>query len=79
MTEQKEGGRLRSGGQLVIDALLAHGVRRIFGVPGESFLPILAACRSWVAGRWVWLWRCGGARVRFGRLSSCLDRFGSRG
>lgn len=37
------GGRLRSGGQLVIDALLAHGARRIFGVPGESFLPILDA------------------------------------
>src|SRR5512132_3392293 len=37
------GGRLRSGGRLVVDALLAHGVRRIFGVPGESYLPILDA------------------------------------
>ena len=43
MTEEREAGRLRSGGRLVIDALLAHGARRIFGVPGESFLPILDA------------------------------------
>lgn len=33
----------RTGGQLIVDALLAHGVRRAFGVPGESYLPILDA------------------------------------
>src|SRR5512132_46883 len=43
MTDEGGRGRLRSGGRLVVDALLAHGVRRIFGVPGESYLPILDA------------------------------------
>ena len=43
MTDKEKAGRLRSGGRLVVDALLAHGARRIFGVPGESFLPILDA------------------------------------
>lgn len=33
----------KSGGRLIVDALLAHGVRRVFGVPGESHLPILDA------------------------------------
>ncbi|MCT8974274.1 thiamine pyrophosphate-binding protein [Microbaculum marinisediminis] len=33
----------RTGGQLVVDSLLANGVSRIFGVPGESYLPILDA------------------------------------
>ncbi len=33
----------RSGGQLVVDALLVHGVDTIFGVPGESYLPVLDA------------------------------------
>lgn len=28
---------------MVVDALLAHGVTRVFGVPGESYLPILDA------------------------------------
>src|SRR5512132_546262 len=43
MTHEGGRGRLRSGGRLVVDALLAHGARRVFGVPGESFLPILDA------------------------------------
>ena len=43
MTDEGGGGRLRSGGRLVVDALLAHGARRVFGVPGESYLPILDA------------------------------------
>ncbi len=34
---------LRSGGQLVVDALRVHGVETIFGVPGESYLPVLDA------------------------------------
>ena len=33
----------RSGGQLIVDALELHGVNTIFGVPGESYLPVLDA------------------------------------
>ena len=33
----------RTGGELVVDSLLAHGATHLFGVPGESFLPILDA------------------------------------
>ena len=33
----------RSGGQLVVDQLLVHGVKQIFTVPGESFLAVLDA------------------------------------
>ena len=33
----------RTGGQLVVDALQVHGVDTIFGVPGESYLPVLDA------------------------------------
>jgi len=33
----------RSGGQILIDELARHGVRRIFGVPGESYLDALNA------------------------------------
>ncbi len=33
----------RSGGQLVVDALQVHGVDIVFGVPGESYLPVLDA------------------------------------
>ena len=28
---------------LIVDALIAHGVDRAFGVPGESFLALLDA------------------------------------
>ncbi len=34
---------MRSGGQLVVDALLANRVERVFCVPGESYLPVLDA------------------------------------
>lgn len=34
---------LRTGGQLVIDSLVAQGVTRMSCVPGESFLPVLDA------------------------------------
>ncbi len=34
---------LRSGGEILIDALEIHGARRVFGVPGESYLPVLDA------------------------------------
>ncbi|MES2073148.1 MAG: thiamine pyrophosphate-binding protein [Pseudomonadota bacterium] len=33
----------RSGGQLVVGALQVHGVDMVFGVPGESYLPVLDA------------------------------------
>lgn len=34
---------MRTGGQLVVEALKTQGVKRVFCVPGESFLPILDA------------------------------------
>jgi acetolactate synthase-1/2/3 large subunit len=34
---------MRTGGQLVVDALVAHGVTTTFGVPGESYLAVLDA------------------------------------
>lgn len=33
----------RTGAQLLVDALVAHGVDRVFCVPGESYLPVLDA------------------------------------
>lgn len=33
----------RHGGQILVDALLAHGVDHIFAVPGESYLAVLDA------------------------------------
>ena len=33
----------RSGGQILIDELVRHGIRRVFGVPGESYLDALDA------------------------------------
>jgi acetolactate synthase-1/2/3 large subunit len=32
---------IRHGGRILADALAGHGVRTAFGVPGESFLPVL--------------------------------------
>ena len=33
--------KARHGGKILADALAGHGVRAAFGVPGESFLPVL--------------------------------------
>lgn len=33
----------RNGGQLLVNALETHGVKRVFCVPGESYLPVLDA------------------------------------
>jgi len=33
--------KARHGGRILADALAGHGVRTAFGVPGESFLPVL--------------------------------------
>ena len=38
-----EGTVTRSGGQLLVDCLLAQGVDVAFGVPGESYLAVLDA------------------------------------
>ncbi len=35
--------KFRTGGRILVDALLLHGVDRIFCVPGESFLAVLDA------------------------------------
>lgn len=37
---------LTTGGQLLVDQLAAFGVTVIFGVPGESYLPVLDALRD---------------------------------
>ena len=38
-----EAERARTGGRILVDALRGHGVDLIFGVPGESYLPVLDA------------------------------------
>jgi acetolactate synthase-1/2/3 large subunit len=37
----KQDLQTRHGGRILADALVGHGVRAAFGVPGESFLPVL--------------------------------------
>ena len=37
----KDDLKTRHGGKILADALAGHGVRTAFGVPGESFLPVL--------------------------------------
>src|SRR6266849_873682 len=34
---------MRSGGEVLVDQLVAHGVRHVFCVPGESYLAALDA------------------------------------
>jgi len=47
MSEQdalpKAPGQTRTGGQILVDALLSQGVDRVYCVPGESYLPVLDA------------------------------------
>src|SRR5436190_17659040 len=38
--------RHRTGGEILADALLAHGVERAFAVCGESFLPLIDALHA---------------------------------
>ena len=33
----------RTGGEILVDQLLVHGVQHVFCVPGESYLPVLDA------------------------------------
>lgn len=35
--------RHRTGGQILVDQLIVHGADHVYGVPGESYLPILDA------------------------------------
>ena len=35
----------RTGGQILVDQLLIHGVQQLFCVPGESYLAVLDALR----------------------------------
>ena len=37
----KQDLKVRHGGRILADALAGHGVRMAFGVPGESYLPVL--------------------------------------
>ena len=46
MTQQEAGlapQEGRTGGQLIVDALVANGVKRVACVPGESYLAVLDA------------------------------------
>ncbi|MGH6630198.1 MAG: thiamine pyrophosphate-binding protein, partial [Burkholderiales bacterium] len=43
MVPLKSDLKARHGGRILADALAGHGVRVAFGVPGESFLPVLDA------------------------------------
>ncbi|MBT4464790.1 MAG: hypothetical protein HOC60_08920, partial [Rhodospirillaceae bacterium] len=36
-----EAENMKNGGQLIADALAAHGVDTVFCVPGESYLEVL--------------------------------------
>lgn len=38
-----EPSRQRTGGEAIVESLVAHGVTTTFGVPGESYLPVLDA------------------------------------
>ena len=65
-------GASRSGGELLVDQLVALGVTAIFGVPGESYLPVLDALRDTSEIRFVTARHEGGAAVManaYGRLS----------
>jgi acetolactate synthase I/II/III large subunit len=43
MEHETRGSRIRTGGRVLVDCLKAQGVQAIFGVPGESYLPVLDA------------------------------------
>src|SRR6202142_3182247 len=46
-------GTLRSGGQILVDQLVAQGVERVYCVPGESYLAALDAINNAPSGRAV--------------------------
>ena len=43
MAQKAANGNLRSGGQLLMDCIVALGAKKGFGVPGESYLAVLDA------------------------------------
>lgn len=49
----KQDHRTRSGGQILVSALAAQGVDRIFGVPGESALPVFDALNDAAGIRFI--------------------------
>jgi len=53
----------RTGGQILVDQLCAHGVQHIFGVPGESYLPILDALHDRQEARFFACRQEGGAAM----------------
>jgi acetolactate synthase I/II/III large subunit len=52
-----------TGGQLIVEALRANGVSHVFGVPGESYLPILDALYDVPEIRFVTARQEGGASM----------------
>ena len=43
----------RTGGRILVDALRVHGVDLVFGIPGESYLPVLDALHDTPEVRFV--------------------------
>ncbi|HWW47031.1 MAG TPA: thiamine pyrophosphate-binding protein [Xanthobacteraceae bacterium] len=46
MTDRNQNTQMRNGGQILVSALRAQGADRIFGVPGESALPVFDALKD---------------------------------
>ena len=72
MTTAPSGPELRLGGHLVVDALIAHGVDMVFGVPGESYLAVLDGLHDTNSVRAVMCRHEGGAAMMaeaYGKLT----------
>lgn len=72
MTTVHSGSDLRLGGHLVVDALIAHGVDMVFGVPGESYLAVLDGLHDCNSIRTVMCRHEGGAAMMaeaYGKLT----------
>ena len=74
----------RSGGRILVDALLAHGTTHLFCVPGESYLPVLDALLDTQSIRTVVCRQEGGAAMMadaYGKLTHRprSNQCGSRG
>ena len=65
-------GEVRTGGQILVDQLCIQGVGTLFGVPGESYLPVLDALFDTPELRFVTCRQEGGAAMMaaaWGRLT----------
>lgn len=63
---------LRTGGRILVDALVAHGVEFMFGVPGESYLAVLDALHDTPQIRFINARQEGGATMMadaYGKLT----------